>query len=339
MKRLCIFIVTMSSLGVSAATADMLTLTPVADSTVDAFAPDTAFPTGPLRAAMVGEPEAESTALSFFYAQFQLPEGMTGQDIASINSIDLKLTRAPSSAGLSLTYYMYGVFDGLDTESADTYTWNDGVGFDPTHTLVKFPPSPEEISYYSDPSESGFIGFIDTSSSGPPQRQFGFFPTQSATAVQNLQELILFDTDGLITIYGKVRQNFPVTEDQTITSMEDGTRPAPTLVIDFVLGSGAIPGDYNEDGTVNAADYTVWRDTSGSMTDLRANGDDTGTSMGVIDAADYEFWKANFGANGSAAGGSTAIPEPTSAALVLLATLGCAGFARRSLRSLDSERA
>ena len=341
MKRLCIFIVTMSSLGVSAATADMLTLTPVADSTVDALDPDAAIPTGDLEATMVGAVDLPAEQLTFFYAQFQLPDGLTGQDIASINSIDLKLTRSPSSSGLSLTYYMYGVFDSLDTESADTYTWNDGVGFDPTHKDVKFlNPNNEEIFYYSDPAESGFVGFIDTSSSGPPQRQFGFFTTQAAFATQNLHDLILQDTDGLITFYGKVRQNFGVTELQRITSMEDGTRPAPTLVIDFVPGSGAIPGDYNEDGMVNAADYTVWRDTSGSITDLRANGDDTGTSMGVIDAADYEFWKANFGASGSATVvGSTAIPEPGSAALVLLAALGCAGFTRRSLRSLDSERA
>ena len=53
-----------------------------------------------------------------------------------------------------------------------------------------------------------------------------------------------------------------------------------------------LAGDYNGDGTVNAADYTVWRDTLGSTTDLRANGD---ASNSVIDAADYGVWTANFG--------------------------------------------
>ena len=37
-----------------------------------------------------------------------------------------------------------------------------------------------------------------------------------------------------------------------------------------------VPGDYNANGTVDAADYTIWRDTLGSTTDLRANGDNTG---------------------------------------------------------------
>jgi hypothetical protein len=56
-----------------------------------------------------------------------------------------------------------------------------------------------------------------------------------------------------------------------------------------------LPGDYNGDGTVDAADYTVWRDTLGSTTDLRANGDNTGGSAGVIDQADYDVWKNHFG--------------------------------------------
>jgi hypothetical protein len=53
----------------------------------------------------------------------------------------------------------------------------------------------------------------------------------------------------------------------------------------------ALPGDYNEDGAVDAADYTVWQDTRGSKTDLRADGNDDGT----VDQADYDLWKAHFG--------------------------------------------
>ena len=61
------------------------------------------------------------------------------------------------------------------------------------------------------------------------------------------------------------------------------------------LSAASLPGDYNQDSVVNAADYTVWRDTLGSMTDLRANGDNTGAGAGVINEADYDFWKAHFG--------------------------------------------
>lgn len=298
--------------GFSNTSADVLTLTPVADSSVDALNPTAVISTGNLQAAMVGTVDQPATQLSFFYAQFQLPNGMTGQNIGSINSVDLKLTRSPSSPTLSLTYYIYGVFDGVDTASADTYSWNDGVGFDPSHTLVKFlNPDNEEIFYYSDPAESGFIGFIDTDSSGPPQRQFGFFPTQADFATQNLHDLFLQDTDGRITIFGKVRQNFAVTPLQTITSIEDGTRPAPTFVLDFVPGPAGVPGDYNGNGTVDAADYVLWRKGGPLLND----------PIGPpVTSAQYDQWRANFGnppGSGSALD-SAVVPEPAAIVLLLL---------------------
>ena len=88
-----------------------------------------------------------------------------------------------------------------------------------------------------------------------------------------------------------------------------------SLVLEASLG---VTGDYNGDGTVNAADYTIWRDTLGSTTDLRANGNATGASATLIDQADYVAWQANFGESG-AGSGTSAIPEPSSLALLALA--------------------
>jgi len=51
------------------------------------------------------------------------------------------------------------------------------------------------------------------------------------------------------------------------------------------------PGDYNFNGTVDAADFTVWKDTNGSTSDLRADGNGDGR----VDAADYDVWKSHFG--------------------------------------------
>jgi len=91
-----------------------------------------------------------------------------------------------------------------------------------------------------------------------------------------------------------------------------------------------VAGDYNSNGIVDAADYTVWRDTLGSTTDLRANGDDTGASAGVIDGADYLAWKTHFGlmaGSGSLALRSppldsiSGIPEPTALSPVCLAVV------------------
>ena len=51
-----------------------------------------------------------------------------------------------------------------------------------------------------------------------------------------------------------------------------------------------LPGDYNGDGVVDAADYTVWRDGVGSQ-ELAADG----TRAGIVEDGDYTLWKEFFG--------------------------------------------
>lgn len=95
------------------------------------------------------------------------------------------------------------------------------------------------------------------------------------------------------------------------------------------------PGDFNGDGAVDAADYTVWRDHLGSNFDLGGNGDESGASAGIIDAADYNLWKAHFSepaGSGASTGLDTAniaVPEPTT--LSLAALIGLAGWTRKRL--------
>ncbi len=87
------------------------------------------------------------------------------------------------------------------------------------------------------------------------------------------------------------------------------------------------PGDYNGDGVVNAADYTVWRDNLGTEppTAPYVNRDATnldgeeiinhnGDGQAGVDAADYTVWANNFGAVSGAPASS--VPEPTAAMLV-----------------------
>ena len=58
-----------------------------------------------------------------------------------------------------------------------------------------------------------------------------------------------------------------------------------------------LSGDYNGDGIVDAADYTVWRDSVGQTgANLAADGTGpSGTPDGVVDDLDYQFWVDHFG--------------------------------------------
>ena len=68
----------------------------------------------------------------------------------------------------------------------------------------------------------------------------------------------------------------------------------------------ALAGDYNGNGVVDAADYTVWRDTLGSTSNLAANGN----GNDQIDAGDYTVWESQFGrAAGTGSGQNLPCPN------------------------------
>lgn len=101
----------------------------------------------------------------------------------------------------------------------------------------------------------------------------------------------------------------------------------------------AVPGDYNSDGIVNAADYTVWRDHLGQTFSL-PNRD--GTNSGAINTADYTFWVNHFGQHSGAGAGAfagTAAPEPSSLLMGALGGLAVLGaFVWRSIFRVDKAR-
>ncbi len=55
----------------------------------------------------------------------------------------------------------------------------------------------------------------------------------------------------------------------------------------------SLPGDYNGDHTVNAADYTVWRNSLGAEVAKYAGAD--GDGSGQVDAGDYMTWRSYYG--------------------------------------------
>lgn len=72
-----------------------------------------------------------------------------------------------------------------------------------------------------------------------------------------------------------------------------------------------LPGDYNGDGWVDAADYTLWRDTEG-QSGLRLDAD--GDGDGRVEEPDHNFWSARYTGHAAA---PAATPEPSSFGLAV----------------------
>jgi hypothetical protein len=109
----------------------------------------------------------------------------------------------------------------------------------------------------------------------------------------------------------------------------------PTFATDLYIRSieiiraapPGVPADYNNDGTVNAADYVLWRDGGPLQNDPTPG----------VQPEDQDFWRANFGNDGVAAGSAqlgAQVPEPGTFVFLVVAASGFAFLHRLQPRTL-----
>jgi hypothetical protein len=148
---------------------------------------------------------------------------------------------------------------------------------------------------------------------------FNFTPTSTLTLIDVAPDA-LFGEFGNVTFLG----------DTTAEVNYDFANGDIFLNNFMRSGSAGIVGDYNDDGTVDAADYVVWRKNLGTTNTLP--NDDT---PGSVLAVDYDRWKANFGRSsaGAASLSPVATPEPaTIGGALLLAALTISTRPRRRMQ-------
>jgi hypothetical protein len=120
----------------------------------------------------------------------------------------------------------------------------------------------------------------------------------------------IIDADHILNQFTSITAGYSVQKQGDTLRLYFG--PAPPI---------ELAGDFNQDGTVDAADYAVWRAGLGT----------------TYDQDDYNDWQTNFGAtnSGAAAGAAdfsnTAVPEPTTWIMFALSVVAarCARARRR----------
>jgi hypothetical protein len=241
-----------------------------------------------------------------------------------------------------LTHEAY--FEGAQTSTVDPSVFADPQGVDfirfdliNTNRLVPDEPVPGEDPTFADMSVNVFGEFTDEPGVAANIQflgsQVGVGDLEPGThaidvdvtkggllvGTSTVKGLNAFIADGL-TVFG-----FQIYLNKSSTFEVDPAF-AWTVYLDNVRAGrnvAGLQGDYNGNNTIDAADYTLWRNAfpGGPL----VNDDD-----GIADEGDYTFWKLHFGETGGGGGaglGAAVVPEPSSLLLVILG-----GFCFRRLR-------
>jgi hypothetical protein len=138
--------------------------------------------------------------------------------------------------------------------------------------------------------------------------------------LDKLTESLTFETKTFNQIFGTDGSNFIPTGFEFYFNKTGGDTFPLTVYIDNIRFGMSVPGDYNGNDVVDAADYVLWRKTTNPKP---ANFRNEVASLGTVDAADYIAWRVRFGnfmpppGSGSGLGGGS-VPEPASLWLMLM---------------------
>lgn len=170
-----------------------------------------------------------------------------------------------------------------------------------------------------DGTENAF-GSIDTTNFGSEMGED--IDVEGGEAQPNPQGFVL---TGLFTADAE-------TQVFTISNYRVGSVPGaafylPAYQLRDVTTTGALFGDYTNDGLVDAADYTVWRDNLGANVQL--TNEDPSQTPGMVTSEDYTVWASSYGAGSPSAALAAATPEPSALVLATCLAAGAIGATRK----------
>ena len=146
-------------------------------------------------------------------------------------------------------------------------------------------------------------GFADLGGNLQLKLLGGFLPSQTSS-------FTIFDSRGITGSFANVANGLRLATADGLGSFVvhygAGSTFDPTQIVLSNFLVAAIPGDYNQNGIVDAADYTVWRNNLGSGTSL-PNDDTPGVGQD-----DYTRWKTHFGQTAGSGSGAMRVPPSLS---------------------------
>jgi hypothetical protein len=183
------------------------------------------------------------------------------------------------------------------------------------------------IQVFSHIAEPGSDFVQTTSSSGSVEVHSTVLPdgrvgmllanlNQSGTANVNVNiNGVNLEVSGTTWLYG-VTQTTPLETPMATGLGNSFALAVPARSVMAVLIDAGLPGDYNDDGTVDAADYVVLRKGLGTP----------------FSQTDIDMWRANFGESGGEGTSANApVPEPAASILFAIGLLSTA--MRRGVKS------
>jgi hypothetical protein len=243
------------------------------------------------------------------------------------------------SNSMKLEYADFATFSGAETENIHP-AFNDPLGidfvrFDLTNTNRFVPPNPQPgvTPTFANMSVT-FFGNLPGNPAQPAQIQFLLTEQAIGTLEPGTHQIDidlsntggpLGSGGGLNVDTGQIKgYNAWVAlgfqpQDFEIYLNKNGKFGDPTFAWTFYIDNirvgrfpPKVPGDYNGNGTVDAADYVLWRKGGPLQNEV--------DTPGTVNAADYTAWRARFGnTSGTGIGlGAGSVPEPTSVMLMLV---------------------
>ncbi len=291
-----------------------------------------------------------------FVAEYSQPSVLReGLFLAGNSGLDLIAPGLlPSGGSATVDMQVFGISDddtvafttefvgGVDRDSGIYVTDSNGptlVAFEDTEVpngdryFQSFIP---DTATFNDNGEMVFLAELSNTPNGSATGQGLYYYSVGTGLTTIIETGAMFDGDelSLLGFTGTLLAQSLQFADASLSGLNNLGQVAFAYTLDDGSNGVAVwtlpdpPGDYNDDGIVNLADYTVWRDNVGAPAGTLPN-DPTGAAIGT---EQYDIWKANFGEVGVASASIVApVPEPSALGLALVAC----GFVRlRSTRGL-----